>query len=175
MASEPSSSDVPRFQRRPQGWSAEQVARLGLDDPCLLGDQELATWREVIVSKACKYARRYLNRIFPENTKYAFCKLPQWPTVLPWIARTVAHASKGGSRDGRGAPSALDADSAALLRVTTMDGPHQSRAFDASSSGIVPSLMENNLPSAADSDPLLLKNRSTPLGKSPSQSAQHHP
>ena len=68
------------------GWSADEVARLHHNDPRLLEDPYLAYWWRTIVHTAGKCARNFINRAFPENTLYLFCKLPQWPTALPWIA-----------------------------------------------------------------------------------------
>jgi hypothetical protein len=73
--------------KRIGGWSADEVACLHHNDPCLLEDRHLACWRRTIVHTAGKCARNFINRAFPENQLYWFCKLPQWPTVLPWIAR----------------------------------------------------------------------------------------
>ena len=79
-----STSDTLHFQR-PGGWSAVEVARLPHNDPSLKQDRNLAMWWAEIINHACTYARGFLNRIFPENLQYRFCKLPQWPSVLPWI------------------------------------------------------------------------------------------
>ena len=72
--------------KRSGGWSADEVARLHHNDPRLLEDPHLACWWRTIVHTAGKCARSFINRAFPENTLYRFCKLPQWPTALPWIA-----------------------------------------------------------------------------------------
>lgn len=89
--------------KRLGGWSAEEVARLHHDDPCLLEDQYLAGWRRTILHTAGKYARKFINRAFPENQLYLFCKLPQWPSALPWIAAPRDHASKEAPVPGRSA------------------------------------------------------------------------
>ena len=153
------SSDVQRFQR-PSGWSADEVARLRQNDPHLLEDQNLATWREMIVVKACKYARRCINRVFPENSKYAFCKLPQWPTVMPWIAGIAAtrRVSACGPGVARVAPVPLAPDAAS---ATIINGPHQFCTFSATSVS-VPGV--DDLTSTAES---LQKKSSIPSGESP--------
>lgn len=95
-----------RFKRM-GGWSAEEVARLHHDAPCLQEDRYLACWWRTIVHTAGRCARSFINRAFPENRIYGFCKLPQWPTALPWIAgpRDPGQGSKEAPVPGNGSLS----------------------------------------------------------------------
>ena len=116
------------------GWSAEEVARLHPSDPSLLEDQYLACWWRTIVHTAGRCARNFINRAFPENRAYGFCKLPQWPTVLPWIA---------GARDQGNAPVPGDdhSSSACALQATPVpcsDSPLAQDYFSLSSNGTQP-------------------------------------
>lgn len=161
-----SSSGVTPFQR-PSGWSAEEVARLRRDDPHLLQDQQLATWREMIISKACKHARRYINDIFPENGRYTFCKLQQWPTVMPWIAQAgkpAAQVSTTGSSAGV-APVPSEAAYADDESIPSIDGPLHFRTFNTSSTS-APYCVENALATTTKPDATPRKS-STLSGESP--------
>jgi len=82
-----------------------EIAHLSHDDPHLKQDRHLAMWWAKIVTDACKHARSFLNRIFPENKMYTFFKLPIWRSVLPWIRG--AHTNKS---QHILAPSTADAD-----------------------------------------------------------------
>jgi hypothetical protein len=167
----PSSSDTQLFQRS-SGWSADEVARLRHDNPHLREDQHLARWRERIISKACKSARGYINQIFPENSLYAFCRLPQWSTVMPWIAGSVARdcAASSLSESRLLARSAADPAS-----ITVFGGPLQFHAPTASSVS-VPCVRENDLrvTSAAESDALLKKPSASPCESGALLTRTHH-
>ena len=73
--------------KRHGGITAEEAVRMAPNDPELVNDSNLKLWRVKIINKAHRTARAFINIVFPENKKNAFCRLPNWPTVLPWIGR----------------------------------------------------------------------------------------
>jgi len=73
--------------KRPGGFTAQEAVRMAANDPELVKDSNLKLWRLKIINKANRIARAFMNIAFPENKKNAFCRLPNWPTVLPWIGR----------------------------------------------------------------------------------------
>lgn len=141
-AAQPSIPDAaaPSRFKRPGGWTATQVACLDCDHPYLLEDPNLACWWRKIVETASKDARDFINQAFPENRHYSYSRLPQWPTVLPWIApprgrrQALATAGHCNAHDAPPAAESSHALATPCDRLPAALGPPQcapGRASDA--------------------------------------------